>query len=441
MMFDLLIKNGQIVTNNEIVHGSIGVINGKTAAIITDASSVEAKQTIDAKGLTILPGMIDVDVHMRTPGLEHKETYPTGTSAAAAGGVTTILDMPNTKPPTTTAQLLVEKIDMLKGQSVVDYGLHFQGAKDNHEELKIMDGAVSAKYFMAGHETTPTTVSDVGLLYDAFRILAERGLPACVHAEHQQLINARKKYFEHRNDWKVYSEWRNDSVCVTAVREAVSVAEETGCSLHICHVNTAKELETIRHAQDRGVHISVEIVPYHLFLTQDDCERLGAGSKVSPALKTKADQLALWDAINNESIDNILFSSEHTPHTKEDKSGTVWTATAGAPGIQETLSLLINRGVPLTRIAKLGAEHPARFFGLKQKGKIQLGYDADFVILDPNEEWQVKQEYLFTKPGWSNYEGWTLKGKPKMTIVRGTVVYENGQVIKSDHGQFVPPSR
>ena len=439
MIFDLLVKNGRLVTNDEIIHGSIGVNNGKITAIITDASDVEARETIDANNDIVLPGAIDVDVHMRTPGLEHKEDYHTGTSAAAAGGVTTILDMPNTNPPTTTVELLAEKIEMIKEKAVVDYGLHFQGARDNLEQLKKMEQVVSAKFFMAGHETTPTTVSDVGILYDAFRVLAQRNIPVCVHAEHQQLINARKKYFEGRNDWKVYSEWRNDSVCVTAVREAVSLAKETGCRLHICHVNTAKELKVIQHAQEDGVQISVEIVPYHLFLTQDDCERLGSGSKVSPALKTLADQQALWAAIDNNTIDNILISSEHTPHTKEDKSGSVWEATSGAPGIQETLPLLLKRGLPLPKIAKLCAENPAKFFGLKKKGKIQIGYDADLVILNPEEKWTLKETDLFSKCGWSNYVGWDLKGKPKLTLVRGTTVYKNGKIIKSNTGKFISP--
>jgi dihydroorotase len=440
MIFDLLVKNGRLVTNNEIIHGSIGVINGKIAAIITDASDVNAREIVDANNDIVLPGLTDVDVHMRTPGLEHKEDFRTGTSAAAAGGVTTILDMPNTKPPTTTVERLAEKKEMIKEMSVVDYGLHFQGAQDNLDQLKVMEGVVSAKFFMAGHETTPTTVSDVGILYDAFKVLAQRGLPVCVHAEHQQLINARKKYFEGREDWKVYSEWRNDSVCVTAVKEAISLAQETGCRLHICHVSTEKEIKAIRQAQDDGVIISVEIVPYHLFLTQDDCERLGSGSKVSPALKTQKDQQALWEAIDNNGIDNILISSEHTPHTKEEKSGSVWKATSGAPGIQETLPLLIKRGLPLTKIAKLCAENPASFFGLREKGKIQIGYDADFVILNPQENWTVKTEDVFSKCGWSNYVGWDLKGKPKMTLVRGTVVYKDGKVIKPNTGKFVSPN-
>ena len=436
MTFDLIIKNGRIIIGDEIIYGGIGVIDGKIAAIINgNLEFAKATETIDANNNYVLPGLIDVNIHMRVPGLDHKEDFTTGTSAAAAGGVTTVLDMPNTKPPTTTIQRLEEKKALVKGKSVIDYAFHFQGAKDNTDELKKLEDVPSVKFFMAGHETTPTTVNDVGILYEAFDILAKRKIPATVHAENQAIINVLMKKYQNRTDFKAYSDARDDTVCEMAVNEIITIARATGCKTHICHISTQKEIQAIKRAKSDGVDITCEAVPYHLFLTYDDCKRLGSFAKVSPALKSLKDQETLWDAIADGTVDCI--TSEHTPHTLEEKTDSVWNAPAGTPGIQEMLPLLVNKGMSLTSIARLCAEAPARIFQINGKGKIQLGYDADIVILDPDKEWVVNKGDLFSKCQWSSYEGWHLKGRPLMTLVRGKIVYKDGKVLCANKGQMI----
>lgn len=435
MKFDLIVKNGRLVINDEILLGSIGVIDGKIAALIYGSAEVEADQVIDAEGHIVMPGLMDVNIHMREPGLEHKEDFTTGTSTAASGGVTTILDMPNTNPPSTTIERLNAKKALIKHKAVVDYGLHFMGAMDNLDQLKKVENISAVKFFMAGHETTPTTVGDVGVLHQAFSVLASRGIAACIHAENQSIISARMSEFQHRTDFKAYSELRNDTVCEMAVNEVITLARGTGCKIHICHVSTKKEIDAIRRAKEDGVQISCEVVPYHLFLTYNDCERLGAYSKVSPALKSPEDQEALWQAIEEGVAD--CFSSEHTPHTREDKNKSVWEATAGCPGMQEMLPLLVNAGVSFNTIARMGANNPAKFFGVEHKGRLQLGYDADIVIIDPEKEWVVTNEDLFSKCGWSNYEGWKLKGRPIRTLVRGNTVYQDGKILEVGFGHEV----
>jgi len=434
MKFDLLIKNGKIVFNNEIIIGTIAITKGIISALLKDDYGIKARQIIDAKGNYVLPGLIDINIHMRVPGLEHKEDFTTGTSAAAAGGVTTILDMPNTNPPTTTLDLLSKKKELVKGKSVVDYAFHFNGSINNIEQLKFLEKVPSVKFFTAGHETTPTTVTDIGILMKAFEILSNKGIKVMIHAENQNLINARMEKYKHRNDFKAYSEVRNDTVCETAVSEMICLAKETDCHIHICHVSTAKEIAVIKRAKAEGVNITCEAVPYHLFLTFNDCEKLGSYSKVSPALKSPEDQDALWKAISDGTIDCI--TSEHTPHTIEEKNNMVWKAPAGCPGVQEMLPLLVNKGMSLISIAQLCAENPAKIFGLNSKGKIQIGYHADLVIINPKSEWIVKKEDLLSKCGWSNYEGWKLKGRPITTILRGEIIYEDGQVNKPYIGQW-----
>ncbi|KPA19507.1 dihydroorotase [Candidatus Magnetomorum sp. HK-1] len=435
MKFDLLIKNGRLVLVDEIIHGAIGITKGKISALLTDDTEATAKEYLDAQNNYILPGLVDVNIHMRVPGQEHKEDFFTGTSAAAAGGVTTILDMPNTNPPITTIDRLHEKKELVKGMAVIDYAFHFQGSMNNLEQLKKLESVPSVKFFMAGHETTPTTVNDIGLLYKAFSILSAKKIVATVHAENQSLINALMERYKDRTDFKAYSDARNSAVCETAVSEIICIARETKCHAHICHVSTAREVKAIKRAKEDGVKITCEAVPYHLFLTQNDCERLGSFSKVSPALKTLNDQESLWAALKDGTIDCI--TSEHTPHTLEEKNNSVWKAPAGCPGVQEMLPLLVDKGMLLSDIAKLCSENPAKIFGLKNKGKIQVGYDADLVILDPEQKWTVKRKDLFSKCGWSSYEGLTLKGIPIKTLVRGNIVYEKGKIMTPNIGEWI----
>lgn len=428
MVIDLLIKNAKIFIGDlgEIYEGCLGIENGKIVAITKDSSVIHSSEVIDAKGLVVIPGLVDVDTHFRVPGMSHKEDFYTGTSAAAAGGITTVLDMPNTNPPTNTKKRLEEKIKLVKDNAVVDYGIHFGASIDNQNEIEKIENVVSVKFFMAGHETTPTTVDDEGILFEEFSILKKRGMIATVHAENQRLTKYLKEKNKEREDFEAYNETRNNLVVNLATAEVIELARYIGNSVHICHVSSKEELELIKSAKKNGVDITCAAVPYHLFLTKDDMKELGARGKVSPALKSKEDQKALWSAIENGLVDCI--ASEHTPHTKEEKEEGVWGAPAGMPGNETMLPLLISSVLSLNKIVKLTSENPAKRFRIKNKGKIALGYDADLVFLDPKEEWIVKGDELKTKCGWSAFEGRKLKGKPQCTLVRGKIVYEKGEI-------------
>jgi len=430
MVIDLLIKNAKIFIG-DLYEGCLGVENGKIVAITKDDSIIHSSDIIDAKGLLVIPGLIDIDSHFRVPGMEHKEDFYTGTSAAAAGGITTVLDMPNTNPPTTTKKRLEEKMKLVERNAVVDYGFHFAASVDNQSEIETVNDVASVKFFMAGHETTPTTVDDEGILFEEFSILKKRGMIATVHAENQRLIKYLKEKYKNKEDFEAYNESRNNLVVNLATAEVIELARFIGARVHICHVSTKEELEMIRFAKKKGIKITCEAVPYHLFLTKDDAKRLGAYGKVSPALKSKEDQLALWNAIENGLIDCI--ASEHTPHTKEEKEKGVWDAPAGMPGNETMLPLLMSSDLSLKKIVKLTSENPAEIFGIKGKGKIAIGYDADLVFLDPKEEWVVKGENLKTKCSWTAFEGRRLKSKPQVTIVRGRIVYEKDEIYEKEN--------
>lgn len=431
MVIDLLIKNARIYIGDlgDVYEGCLGIESGKIVAITKDSSMLHSSDVFDAKGLLVIPGLIDVDTHFRVPGMEHKEDFYTGTSAAAAGGITTVLDMPNTNPPTTTKKRLEEKKTLVEKNAVVDYGFHFAASVDNQNEIETVNDVASVKFFMAGHETTPTTVDDEGILFEEFSILKKRGMIASVHAENQRLIKYLKEKYKNREDFEAFNESRNNLVVHLATAEVIELARYIGNRVHICHSSTKEELELIGTAKKSGVNITCEVVPYHLFLTKDDATKLGAHGKVSPALKSKDDQKALWDGIENGVVDCI--ASEHTPHTKEEKEKGVWEAPAGMPGNETMLPLLISSGLSLNKIVKLTSENPAKIFGIKDKGRIALGYDADLVFLDPKEEWVVKGDELKTKCRWSAFEGKKLKGKSQFTMIRGRLVYEKGDIYET----------
>lgn len=433
MVIDLLIKNARIYIGDlgDVYEGCLGIENGKIVAITKDNSMIRSSDVFDAKGLLVIPGLIDVDTHFRVPGMTHKEDFYTGTSAAAAGGITTVLDMPNTNPPTTTRKRLREKRKLVEKNAVVDYGFHFAASVNNQSEIETVNDVASVKFFMAGHETTPTTVDDEGILFEEFSILKKRDMIATVHAENQRLIKYLKEKYKHSEDFEAYNESRNNLVVNLATAEVIELARYIGTRVHICHSSTKEELEMIHAAKKSGIDITCEVVPYHLFLTKDDATKLGPYGKVSPALKSRDDQKALWDGIENGVVDCI--ASEHTPHTKEEKGKGVWEAPAGMPGNETMLPLLISSGLSLNKIVKLTSENPARIFGIKDKGKIALGYDADLVFLDPKEEWIVKGDELKTKCRWSAFEGRKLKGKPMYSIIRGILVYEKGEVYKKEN--------
>lgn len=452
-MSKLIIRNGKIIGKDKIIRGNI-VVNkmGKIEKISTRKRRKDTTEEVfDAEGKYILPGLIEVHGHMREPGMEQKETVLTGTMAALAGGVTTVIDMPNTKPPTTTVKLLQEKIEKIyPGRSYTDYAFWMGVAKKDLAELEKIDPAkiVGVKVFMAGHETTPTTIPDDKTLAKIARILSEREIMLAVHAEDQWLINYYNELYKptERTDAALWSEIRPKEVVVTAAARSITLAEIFGTKLYLLHLSTSEEFALVQAAKRRGIEVYGELVSYQLMFNINDYEKYGNKIKVAPALRTFEVQSTLWELVRNRAVD--VLCSEHTPHEWESKSQPdMWQAQAGTPGIQETLPALITHWVKkygknsleegLITIAQLTSKNPANIFGFAAKGEIGVGKDADLVIVDVEREWKVKKEDLFSKCGWSAYEGMRLIGRPAATFLRGELVYENGKIVSKTRGQWL----
>ena len=452
---DMLV-HGNLVLPDRVMTGTIEISRGKITDIRQeDKLSVDRSiPVIDATGKYVLPGAIEVHGHMREPGHTHKEDYVTGTKAAIAGGVTTTLDMPNTQPPTISQTLLEQKIQIASGRAYSDFGMILGASRDNYQELQSIDPSqiVGVKFFMAGHETTPTTMSNLGDLFKAFEVLGRRNLLALVHAENQQLIDyLSSQYLTGQNIEDInYSRARDEVVVDLAAWEAVRLARATGTRLYLCHLSTPGEMEAIQWAKAHQQAVFAEAAVYHLMFNTDDYKPLGSRLKVSPAIRKPETQRRLWEYVFRDGLVDTICS-EHTPHLLSEKPDDIQKASSGMPGIQEARAALItgyfesglSDHLPveafLVKLSNLTSKNVADTFGLSQKGGIILNKDADLVIVDINKTSEIEESQLFSKCGWSPYTGKTLRGIPELTILRGKTVYRDEQFVEEPFGKHLKP--
>ena len=395
----LLLKNCRIVVKDKVYSKNILIKKGKIAKITT--KEPKADNVIDAKNNFVLPGLIDVHVHFREPGLTHKEDFLTGSMAAAKGGITTILDMPNTIPPTTTIGALEEK-RRLAAKSIVSYGFNF-GAADNISDIKKAKSIAAVKLYM-DYTTGDLKTDDLELVKD--------------------VLKASKITIAHAEEDNVKS------------LVEIMAKNKINSHLHVAHVSSEMELN---HAKSRKLkNVTVEVTPHHLFMNEKDLQTLGAFAEMKPRLKTEQDRKALWSGIGNGSVD--VIASDHAPHLKEEKEKANYPF--GVPGVETMLPLLLdafNKNIiTLQKIMELCCGNPAKIFKIKNKGLLKEGYDADLVIVDLEKRQAVRSEDLLTKCKWSPFEGKILKGWPVATIVNGNVVYDNGEIfdIKAKEVQY-----
>jgi len=387
----LFIKNGKIYLEGNLVAKNIFVKNGKIVKITS--SILKADKIIDASNKIVIPGLIDPHVHFRDPGLTQKEDFLSGSMAAAAGGITTIQDMPNTIPPVSTVEILNEKRKAAK-KSVVNFGLYFGCNADNLSEIIKADNVPGVKVYM-DHTTGDLLLKD---------------------------DTALKKIFTSNKFIAVHAEKKN-------VKKCLDLIEKGDNDIYFCHISSKQELDDARSRAIRN-KVYVEVSPHHLFLSKNDLSDLGPFGEMKPSLKSIVDQKALWQGIKNGLVDTI--GTDHAPHTKEEKLDINYPY--GIPGCETMLPLLLNamqeNKLSLKRIVELCSENPAKIFKIKNKGFIKEGYDADLAIIDLNLEKEVKNEKLFTKCSWSPFDSWKLKGWPIMTIVNGNIIFDNGKINK-----------
>jgi len=413
----LIIRNGIIVTVNEIFRGDILIVDERIANVAPNIDDADT-QVIDASGYHILPGLIDAHVHLRDPGATHKEDFFTGTRAALAGGVTTVLDMPNNPIPTTSRSAFQDKRTLARAKAVCDYGFFIGGTPSNAKEIAD-SAAVGIKLYM-GATTGDLLVAEFDALYPHF--ITPSKLPLVVHAEDNDSL----KFFARDSTRQRHSAKRPPLSAALAVSRALALAEETGRQLHIAHLSTAHEIELVRAAKSRGGHVSCEVTPQHLFLTIEDGDRLGAYGVVNPPLRSRSEVRALWSGLAH--VD--LIATDHAPHTIEEKESA--KPPSGMTGLETTLPLLLTAAnenrLTLQDIARLTAHNPARVYHLARKGDIARGNDADLVFVKLDEDYILQKPWQ-TKCNWSPFEGRRVRGKIARVFLRGREVVTNGEIL------------
>jgi len=417
-MLELALNNGAAVINGEVRKANIGIQDGKIAEISEER--IRAFKEINCEGKVMLPGLIDEHVHFRIPGAEHKEDWKTASHAAIAGGVCTVIDMPNTNPSLTTRALLDEKRKIVEKDALVNFYFHFGAANDNLEELEKIEGIASIKVFM-GSSTGSLLVEDTEVLEKIFETAKKRSLVVTVHAEDEKLMKENLAKFPNADHARFHNTIRNNEVEWKAIEKALQIQARIGNKLHFMHVSTKEGIGLIQEAKKAGMPVTCEVTPHHLFLTENDVEFLGNLGKMNPPLRSEQDLDALWTAINEGIVDCI--GTDHAPHTMQEKEQEYSKAPSGVPGIETMLPLLLHahteERISLEKIAELCSENPARIFGLEGKGKIMEGFDADLTVVDLNKTTVIKNENLRTKCKWSPFNGLELNGKVEFAIIKG----------------------
>ena len=427
-----LISNAQVVRPDGIVQEDV-LLDGDTIAAVGDmAPDVRPDEIVDASGLYLIPGVIDDQEHFRDPGLTHKEDLHTGSVACAAGGITTFLEMPNTRPPTITVAALHEKLQRAAERCVVNFGFYIGATPDNLTELQQAERTPGIKIFI-GSSTGSLLVDEQEALE---RIFAETRLPVCAHCEDEATVRANAAKLNGGSCYADHSRIRDHRAALIATRRAVDLAERHEHPFHVLHVSTAQEAEFLRSTSDR---ISAEACPHHLLFHTGDYERLGSLVQMNPSVKTPQDCAALWDALRDGTIQ--VVATDHAPHTKQEKSLPYPQSPSGLPAVENSLALMLNSvhqgRCTLEQVVSWMCEGPARVWQIARKGRIEPGYDADVVLVDLEQERTVRNEQQRTKCGWSPWHGETLKGWPVRTWVLGRTVFADGRVDETVRGKEV----
>ncbi|WP_237228773.1 dihydroorotase [Rubinisphaera sp. JC750] len=437
-----LIKNATCVLPHATHTMSVLLADGKIH--LDPPATATADHTIDATGLHLLPGVIDDQVHFRDPGLTHKEDLHTGSRACAAGGVTTFLEMPNTKPTTTSCEALHAKLDLAAGKSIVNYGFYIGATPDNVEELKKAKRTPGIKIFI-GSSTGNLLVDEQEALE---RIFAETKLPICAHCEDETTVRANAAQLDGGKTHRDHSKIRNHEAAVIATRRSMDLAIRHQHHFHVLHVSTAAECQllqayyaSLEHINDSVV--SAEVCPHHLLFNVEDYDRLGSLVQMNPSIKDATDNARLWAALNEGTIQ--VIATDHAPHTLEEKQQPYPQSPSGLPAVENSLALMLNAvnegRTSLERVVDAMTAAPAKIWNIANKGQLSDGFDADVVLVDMNKKRTVRNAEQQTKSGWSPWDGVELTGWPVKTWCNGNLVFDGERVDVDHRGQEVQFNR
>lgn len=460
MRFDTVIINGEVVTERGIEAVDVAIRDGRIAALLSRGTAYESAETIDAAGHYVLPGAIDIHFHCRAPAYPQRGDFATETMAAAAGGVTTIFEMPISKPCCATGQIFRDRKALGEANAYVNFGLYgAPGLLDRKEINEMVDeGAIGWKIFMtaapAGRddEFEGLCLPSVDGLYQAMKLVAETGLVCAVHAEDNVLLEWHTAQLKaaNRNDIFAHGESRPPHVEALAIATLLSLNESVGMNLHIVHVSSKEALEVFRRFKRTGSTASAETCPHYLFFTEEDLGRVGPYAKINPPLRKQEDVDALWEGLHDDTL--MAVTTDHSPFTAEEKERArtdIWRTPPGAPGVEELVLGMMDAAltgrIELEKAVRLISTNGAKRYGIyPQKGTIAIGSDADITLYDPHQTTTISQDMLFSKAKACDklYEGRTFQGRVQRTIVNGRTVFLNGQVTgERGWGKFVRPVR
>jgi allantoinase len=455
--FDLIITGGRIVASGEVIPATVVVREGHVAGVLEPTEHPPARDHVNAVGLHVLPGCIDTHVHLRDPGRPEREDFVSGTSAAAAGGITTIIEMPISEPPVNSGEILARRAEEVQPRALVDYALYGAVGYENPDQVTAMAeaGAVAFKTFLHApipgreHEFVGLTCTDEGVLREIMAATAETGLLHCFHCENNAMLERleEKLRARGRTDGVAHAESRPPVVEDAAVAELLAIAAEAGGRVQVVHMSSPLAAQLVTEAKVRGIRVTAETCPQYLFLTDDALREHGPYAKCNPALRSAEMVEEFWDCLRGGSID--VVGSDHSPFLDAEKARgleDIFLAPAGLPGLEPMLPLMldaVNEGrLSLPAVARLMSERAAELFGLSAKGSLKPGADADLVLVDMNAEWTFDSDRSFSKAGGNMraYDGRRLKGRVVSTFVRGELVFHEGEIAASPgHGRFLRP--
>jgi dihydroorotase len=433
--FDLIVRGGEVVNHAGRGPADVGVRDGKVA-VVGDLSQASAGEVFDAAGLTVLPGVIDTQVHFREPGLEWKEDLETGSRAAALGGVVAVFEMPNTNPNTTDPETMADKLVRANNRMWTDHAFYVGGTHENADhlgELERLPGCCGVKVFMGASTGDLLIADDEGVR----KVLSNVRRRATFHSEDEYRLVERRS-LARTGDWTSHPEVRDAESAIMSTRRLVGLAKETGARIHVLHVTTRDEMEFLRFHKDVA---TVEITPQHLTLVAPEAyQRLGAYAQMNPPIRSQEHVDALWLWGMQQGVADVL-GSDHAPHTREEKSKPYPASPSGMPGVQTLVPLMLthvaNGRLSLERFIDLTSGGAQRVFGTANKGRMAVSYDADLTIVDLKARKTITHDQQASRCGWTPFDGFETTGWPVATIVRGRVVMKDGELIGQAHGQPV----
>lgn len=431
--FDLIVRGGTLLTPGGRVDADIGARGGRIAAI-GSLGGATAAQTVDAHGLHVLPGIIDAQVHFREPGYPEKEDLASGTAAAVLGGVTSVLEMPNTEPPTTSAAALADKVARLRDRARCDVGF-FVGATPANAgdlgELELLPGCAGVKVFM-GSSTGSLLVSDDETLATVFASGRRR---VALHAEDEPRLRERRPIAEAAGHPRAHPEWRDAETALRATWRALALARRFGRRVHVLHVSTAEEVELL---EDCKALATFETLPQYLTFAAPDCyDQLGTRAQMNPPIRDARHQRALWAAVTSGLCD--LIATDHAPHTLADKAKPYPSSPSGMPGVQTLLPVMLDHvaagRLTLERLVDLLCAGPARVWGITGKGRLAVGHDCDLALVDLSARRTIRDADMASRCGWTPFEGREVTGWPVATVVRGHLAMRDGRLVGEPRGR------